>query len=193
MKKQVIRIGDTVRIVNSKAVRRVGYPLVWFDLMHEVEEDPLTRQAYNLLAGPQETVQGGPFANITVKDFELPRYFLKACAMLKVEQRRFGGNTRSLHYYTLAPKGECFVTDTHAPDMTGEVHEVHSKRVVKTGTRFAPRSGVTHTYDGPDYWDEPGGLDDMQTHVLLMLQGYEFEQCNVELVKRAPKPSTVKE
>ena len=184
MKKEVIRIGDTVRIINSKAIRRVGYPLVWYDLMREVEEDPLTRQAYNLLVGAKD-VEPGLFV-LSLKDFELPRYFLQACAKLRVEQQGFGGNTRSLHYYPWPPEG-CMWSESSAPNMTGQVHEVQGKRVVKTGIRFPATGGQHH---GGEYWDEPGGLDNEQTHVLLMLSGWEFEQCNVELVKRAPKASS---
>lgn len=193
MKKQVIRIGDTVRVIHSKAIRRVGYPLVWYDLMDEVEADPRTRLAYEML-----TTEGGRSSEVAekadlksflfnVKEDSLPRYFLQACAKLMVERRAFGGNTRSLHYYPLMERGLLQLSGEAAPDMTGQVHEVQGKRVVKTGIRVAPASGVTYGYDGPDYWDEPGGLDDEKTHVLLMLSGWEFEQCSVELVKRRPK------
>lgn len=190
MKKQVIRIGDTVRIINSKAVRRVGYPLVWYDLIHKVEEDPQVRLAYEILTGQgrlsevQEQADLKGFLNF--KEDSLPRYFLQACAKLRVEQRRFGGNTRSLHYYPWLPEG-CMWSESSAPNMTGQVHEVHGKRVVKTGLRF-PASGGQH-HDG-EYWEESGGLDNEQTHVLLMLSGWEFEQCNVELVRRKPKASS---
>jgi hypothetical protein len=67
--------------------------------------------------------------------------------------------------------------------MTGQVHTVDGKRVVKTGFRVPGRSGVSYSYDGGEYWEESGGLDDLKTHVLLHLQGWEFEECSVELVK----------
>lgn len=185
MKKQVIRIGDTVRIVNPLAVRRVGYPLVWYDLVDEVKADPKVRQAYRLLTGkPDPAVPVKKFEFLSVEDLELPSYFVKACAMLRVEQRNFGGNERTLHYYRPVPQGECFITDTYTPDMTGYVSEVVGKRVVKTGRRFPPSQGTSDTYYGEEYWDIPGGLDDEKTHVLLTVGGYEYEQCNVELVKR---------
>lgn len=187
MKKQVIRVGDRVRIIKSLAVRRVGYPLVWYDLKEQVEADPRTRQAYDLLVGAKDMEPG----SFTFKEDSLPAYFVQACAKVQVERLGFGGNERTLHYYPWAPEGQLWSSES-APDMTGQVHTVDGKRVVKTGTRVPARSGVSYSYDGAEDWYESGGLEDMKTHVLLRLQGWEFEECNVELVKRASKPSTIK-
>lgn len=186
MKKQVIRVGDRVRIVNSLAVRRVGYPLVWYDIVEQVKKDPRTRLAYEILTGqckePEKVLPGlEKFGLLKVKEGDLPPYFVQACAKLRVEQERFGGNERTLHYYPWR-LGSCSFED--APDLTGQVHTVDSKRVVKTGARVPETVGTSYSYDGPEEWYESGGLENMKTHVLLKLQGWEFEECNVELVKR---------
>lgn len=184
MKKQVIRVGDTVRIVNSLAVRRVGYPLVWYDLLEEVEADPRTRAAYETLTGHDSVIEKREhFPILKVKEGSMPSYFLQACAKLRVEQRNFGGKERTLHYFPWTPEGQIW-SGGAAPNMTGFVFSVSSKRVVKTGTRRPEIAGTTRSYDGPEDWVEPGGLDDMKTHVLLTLEGWEIEECNVELVRR---------
>ena len=67
------------------------------------------------------------------------------------------------------------------------VGEVHSKKVAKTGKRRPMRCGHTDRYDGPEYWEEPGGLDDCKTHVLLNVGSCWFSQDDVELVKRKAK------
>jgi hypothetical protein len=90
VKKQVIRVGDRVRIVNSLAVRRVGYPLVWYDIKEQVEADPRTRLAYEILmaeAGAKLPVENcGHFQALKIKEGDLPAYFVQACAKLRVEQ-----------------------------------------------------------------------------------------------------------
>ena len=183
---EVIRTGDTVRVVNSKLVKRVGYPLTWKDLMDEVENDPRVRQAYNLLTDQPELP--GEFLSLKGPP-AMPRYFLQACAKLEVLNRGFGGNERSIHYYpTWEDSGDDVLRSTgvyHAPDYTGRQLRVTKKRLAKTGTRFAPSGGVSYGYDGPEDWYEPGGLENEKTHVLLTLEGgYEIERINVELVKR---------
>ncbi len=161
MKKTVIRVGDKVRIINPKFVRRVGYPLVWYDVTDEqLDADERCQKIAEAAGWPEPS--------------ELPRYLQIAVAKLYVEQRAFGGNERTIHY----------TDDVRIPFLNWECGpaEVVGKRVVKTGVRFAARYGVS-SYDG-EPWEEPGGLDDCKTHILLDLgSGYEIEACNVELLR----------
>lgn len=40
----IIRVGDVVNMKpTTKFIKRVGYPLVWTDLIKEVEDDPVCR------------------------------------------------------------------------------------------------------------------------------------------------------
>lgn len=180
MKKPVIHIGDTVRIVRSRLIKRVGYPLVWYEVLEQVEKDPKVLEAYRVLTGRSSTIKEdgsvGLFATVT----RVPDFFAKAAAKVYVEQHGFGGKERSIHYWPQAAKGDLWSADK-APDLAGFVGKVTAKRLAKTGTRF-PASGGQ--YGDGEYWDEPGGLDECKTHILLKVDGYEIEACDVELVKK---------
>lgn len=172
-KPYIIRPGDTVRVVNSKFVRRVGYPLVWFDLVDEVESDPRTWQAWNTLTG---RLAPSTELALVVRE-KLPADFIKAIARQRVAERGFGGRERTLHYCTGEPvKPGCLWSRDNPPDVTGQTAYVYGRRHVKTGTHF-PAGG-----DHEDYW--PGGLADMKVHTLLSLAWGEIEVCNVELVSK---------
>lgn len=162
MKKHVYRPGDTVRIINPRFIKRVGYLLHWMDLIDTEEVEDL---AVAML------MQTGRRVGKTV-----PRYFLQAVAKLLVEERGFGGNERQIIYADNVPAdwGGCLATVTR-------------KRVAYTGTRIPERSGTSYGYDGADDWYKPGGLDNRKTHILLTLDYIdEIEACNVELVRAAP-------
>ena len=176
MKKQVIHIGDTVRIVRSRLIKRVGYPLVWYEVLEQVEKDPKVLEAYRVLTGRSSTVKGALIAVGT----RVPGFFAKAAAKVYVEQHGFGGKERSIHYWPQSAKGELWDANK-APDLTGFVFPVTAKRLAKTGIRF-PASGGQ--YGDGEYWDEPGGLDECKTHILLKVDGYEIEACDAELVTK---------
>jgi hypothetical protein len=176
MKREVIRVGDTVRVLRPRWVKRVGYPIVWTDLVDEVRSDPRTIEAVKVLG----------LSDYLLED-ERPSGFVRAVAMARVEQRDFGGNERSIHYATLAAEDEdplTLICSDQVPHhgYVGRELIVTSKRVVKTGTRFPAYSGRS----GPDYeYDyEPGGLDNCKTHVLLTTWAGEIEVCDVEKVDR---------
>ena len=156
-KKHVFKTGDKVRVLRDRFIERVGYPLIYGMLMDEVENDPRTAEALKVLGW------GG----------DLPHFFQVAVAKLRVEQRGFGGNTRAIIY---EPEGGF-------ARQPGQVLTVYSKRVAKTGVRFPPRSCYDSYGGGYDY--EQGGLDDCNTHVLLMTDSGEIEACDVEFVRHA--------
>lgn len=158
-KKHVYHVDDRVRVVNPRWIERIGYALVWYDLMDEVENDSQVREAYEALTGRK---QYNDKITRTV-----PRHFLIACAKTRVSERGFGGNARTIHYQ----KGNGYGA--------GVILAVSGKRLAKSGVRFALYYGGS----GEDEWDEPGGLNDCKTHVILRLNnGYEIEACDVELV-----------
>lgn len=180
MKKDVIRIGDTIRVLKPLWVKRVGYPLVWTDLIDEVQQDPRTRQALEVLGiyQPLQRREGDRLVFQSPNpNEEHPREFVRAVARLRVEQRRFGGNVRSIHYMPLAPEdARLDMLCTHQPHhgYVGRKFEVTGKRVAKTGIRFAAGGS------GEDW--EPGGLENCRTHILLKTWAGEIEACNVEKV-----------
>lgn len=186
MKKDIIRVGDFVKVLRCRWVKRVGYPLVWTDLIDEVEADPKVREAWNLLTGETYMPPDRPkptnvssFIDWTTASMcspEMSRAFVRAVAMLHVEQRGFGGRERKIIYDD--PLKNQFLG---APEFLPTL-EVYSKKVVKTGTYF---SGSGHLYDefSGEYEYEPGGLDNMKTHVLLSTACGLIETCDVEKVK----------
>lgn len=181
MKREVIRVGDSVRVLRSRFIKRVGYPLVWYDIMDEVREDPKTWDAYCLLEEISSKPKEDGLFHAKLDREMMPQYFVQACAKLEVARRNFGGNERTIHY--LPPRSEELHSWETNPNYDGCVLTVIKKRLAKTGKRFPSRGGVDSQ---GEYWDEPGGLDDCKTHVLLTLAcGYEIEQCDVELARRA--------
>lgn len=154
MKKHVFKPGDKVRVLRDRFIERVGYPLIYGMLMDEVETDPRTAEALKALGA----------ADLT-HDLHV------AIAKLRVGQRGFGGNERKIIYEKEGGFGR----------QPGQVLTVYSKRVAKTGVRFAAtRGGVCYDHE----WDgEPGGLDDCKTHVILRTDSGEIEACDVEFVR----------
>lgn len=204
MKRKVIRVGDRVKIVESKFIKRVGYPLIWTDLIDEVAKDPRTLKAWAIITAPQNLPQGSidvppqingealetaflPKLSDIVKEPEIPIEFIRAVARERVREMNFGGNERQIIYLKTrtdmagllwsSGKDEC-------ADYTGQIFEVFSKKIAKTGTRF-PSTHGHDSYNG-EYWYEQGGLDNCKTHVLLETSAGWIENIHVELYKRAP-------
>ena len=172
MKKEdkIIRIGDTVMVKDhSKYITRIGYNLVWNDdaLLEEVEEDPRTMEAARILGWK-------PGQNLS-------REFVKAIAMQRVKERGFGGRERSIHYIDESDD-ELFYK--YLGTCTMYPKKVVGKRMAKTGTYFPPTNGWV---DESGYFDgDPGGLDDVKTHIILTLDNYrQIEAIHVTKMKNA--------
>jgi hypothetical protein len=104
---------------------------------------------------------------------------LEAVCFAVVAMRGFGGKERKLFYKEVVPYGQVYC-DGMTWDRTGLVYTVAGKSTVMTGKYYPPSGG--QGFDGD--WDyEPGGLEDMQCHVLLDIGGEKIEQCDVELMK----------
>lgn len=154
MKPHIFHVGQRVRVLRPRWIARIGYPLIWSDLMDEVENSPNTLASYQKMTGA--VVRKTPY------------FWRIACAKALVEARGFGGNERKIIYDPgVYPAGEiCTVT---------------SRRLAKTGLRYPSRGGVD--YSG-EYWEEPGGLENCKTHIILTLDGWRsIEACDVEFVK----------
>lgn len=187
----VVRIGDRVKIITSKFIKRIGYPLIWTDIADEVRVDPRTMQAYRLLTGQKPEDSAKQSLQFLLKSKlptdEIPNDLVRAIARMRVEEMNFGGNERQIIYKTTrADKaGLWWDTDNECADYTGQVLEVIGKRLAKTGTRFPPTSG-RGSYDEED-WYEDGGLENCKTHIILKTDAGEIERINVELHTRKPK------
>lgn len=169
-KKTVFHVGDKIRVLRPKFIERVGYPLVWTQLMAEVKNDPRTLKAWKVLHNrpitQESTLQeicafaGGAFQE------SMSQEFLRAVAMLRVQERGFGGADRKIIYYQKSPIGSLW-QDT--------IFTILSKRTAKTGKYYSP--------SGDDEDFESGGLDECKTHILLNTAAGWIEEIDVELVK----------
>jgi hypothetical protein len=186
-KKTIIRVGDVIRIVNPRFIKRVGYPIVWTEIADEVEKSEKCWQAYCTMTGqnPGPTGLGTDWPLYPKR--KIPRYFVQACAKLEVEQRGWGGDERTIHYW----KSDDPMWKGHqgwfedASHFTDRDIVVQGKRLAKTGTRYPPSGGYSG-WEYPEYYEEPGGLENEKTHVILKIWGdYEIEDIDVQLVRRA--------
>lgn len=144
-KNEVIRVGDSIQVLETKFIDRVGYPLIWtdfYDIMKE-RKDVISALDHFCCIGSAK------------------HQFIKAVCMGEVERQKFGGPNREIIYceekqspwYDYYYKNHTFI--------------VTGKRVVKTGKRF-PGGYI----DEESY--ENGGLEDEQTHILLQIEHYRW-------------------
>jgi len=134
MTKTVYRPGDTVRIVNSRFIERVGYPLVFTDLRAEFENHPRLEEALKMLGVMGENNYRQTFA---IRDA------VDGLAKAAVRFRGWGGKERRIHYKgTRAHAADDFDLDFTGTgtqtDCTGLVTEVYAKKVKMTGDYYPP-------------------------------------------------------
>lgn len=196
MKKTVYRKGDTIRILRPRVVVRVGYPKTVEDYLPEQSREMLV--AEYLLRG-QTLEQAIASAEVDIafnlKKLDDPHPKVAwVAAYLRAKGDGFGGRERTIHFEDLSywqgsqwmrlddPDFTLTKCDTKAFKPFEEI--VVSKRVVKTGTYYPPSGGGYGTgWSEDDYWYDPGGLDDMKTHVIIGTRYGEFVEEDIELVK----------
>lgn len=167
----VFKEGDIVRVVNSRFIKRIGYPLVFTDLRKEFEDHPKLEEALRLLGvmGERSTCVG-----------RAKRDAVDGLAKAAVRFRGWGGRERRIHYYKTSSGGDFLNSSETRPDWTGQETEVLAKRVRQTGDYSPPWSG--QSYDGE--WDyEPGYLANMKAHVILTTGLGDIEACDVEFIR----------
>lgn len=176
MTKTVIRVGDTVRVVRSRFIERVGYPLVFTDLRAEFENHPRLEEALKMLGVMGENNHRQAFA---IRDA------VDGLAKAAVRFRGWGGKERRIHYKSTRASPDDFdfdFSDTSSQvDCTGLETEVLAKKVRMTGDYYPPWSG--RSYEG-EYDYEPVGLSNRKAHVILTTSLGDIEACDVELVRR---------
>lgn len=156
-RKDIIRVGDRVKILKPEVVVRVGYPLCKTDMMKAQTPEQLKAiqdmfKAFNVRLFPEklEDYASPPSSRRMEILYEKIRY---AMAGEMLSQNRFGGRERRIHTHTI-------------PHMKGLWATVDARRVVKTGN-YEPG------WSGCDYWGEydcePAYLSDEKTHVLYKL------------------------
>lgn len=171
MAKTTIKVGDTVRVVRSRIIKRVGYPLVFTDLRKEFNEHPRLEEALRLLGVMGDSNACAGFARRDAVD---------GLAKAAVRFRGWGGRERRIHYFKTETPGENHLLDADTiADCTGREVEVLAKKTRMTGDYYPPWSG--RSYEG-EYDLEPGGLANMKAHVILTTSIGDIEACDVEPV-----------
>ena len=164
MKKHSYKVGDYVTILRPNFIDRVGYTLRPKDLIEEVEKDPRYLKILEDFNITSSRVKGS---------------LLHALAFQLVRDRNFGGDERKIFY--IKDNGDTSWFDPSYVDYFPRKAQIYGKQIRKTGTRYAPNSGYD-SYDG-EYYNEPGGLDNPKTHVILETSFGLIEDIDVEPYK----------
>lgn len=151
-KKHVYKAGDRVRIVNPELFVRCGYPLTFDDAKAFFEYDKEKMESIrNFVA--QICGNKDPHK---IKHYNMDR-IVSALAYTKVKLEGFGGLERTIY----TKRKEEFLNKEYI---------VHDKFVVRTGTYYGPSNSYTYSpWYGSEEDYEPGGLDNIQSHVILKL------------------------
>lgn len=182
--KNIIRVGDQVKIIVPNVFVRCGYPLT----VQKVKDEVITKEQKDAIITMLKAFD--IHYNEYIADLALTLNYntsgteaydkvLHTLSMEVLRQKKWGGRDRKIY---IKPE----------PEYLNRVCNVISKRVVKTGT-YTSGGGGYSSYDG-DWEYEPPYLSNEKTHVILkvyvdtldliMTMGREFEieQCNVEKV-----------
>lgn len=170
MKKQIIRQGDVVRIINPEFFIRCGYPLCLKDgikmIMEDKEglkalDDGIAEVLEDKIKPSGTNASNSIFRDIfvsrssvltrTQKDFES---IIKILAYYKIKKLKFGGNKRQIF-------------TKRVEEAKGHDFEVLKKKMVVTGNYIPGSKGGSTPYG--DYEAEPPCLDDSKSHMILYL------------------------
>lgn len=169
-RKNIIREGDMVKIVDPQVFVRCGYPLSFQDALEKVVELHLDKTLaflsdIGLPAVIKPTFMSPPPDDSAgIRDMsspvdKMPRHLqeiMRALAYAYVRKEGFGGNKRQIF------------TETW-PDLMEKKAYVQGIKYCKTGKYFRPRSWQTWTDYGYEYEYDPGGLSHEKTHKILQL------------------------
>lgn len=156
-RKNIIRVGDRVKILVPDVVVRVGYPLTKADMMEKQTPEQLKAiqdmfRAFGIVMHPDMFTDYKSISNR--EDDRAYGHVRRIMASLQLRREGWGGRERRIHTHTLPMLRGCLAT-------------VDAKRVVKTGD-YHPG------WSGQDYWTgeydcEPAYLSNEKTHVLYKL------------------------
>jgi hypothetical protein len=178
-KKDIIRVGDRVKILRPLFIYRWGYDNNFSDVYDEVMKkyQPQIWEFLSSINGLEGRKTG------LVRLSEFPKRYISrmasAIAYNIVGSRISDGAVRKLFYITDEDKGPLHWLNYDFP--AGSIKEVREIKIVKTGRYFSPCS--SQSYEGEYDW-EPGGLYEEKTHKLLRV-GYTdnwIEAINVEKI-----------
>jgi hypothetical protein len=172
-RKNVIRVGDKVKIINPEVFVRTGYPLT----TDMIKESHITNEQKQLLDKLMETTGNRKYTlytdNINTEYDRLEHVF----STILLKSKGFGGNERKVH------------TETK-PEYKDKIGAVISKRYVKVGTYNSATSSKGYFDDYIEY--EPAYLKNEKTVIIynvsigerdtIFSDYVEFPQSSVEKV-----------
>jgi hypothetical protein len=145
-RKNVIRVGDKVKIINPEVFVRPGYPLT----TDMIKESHITDEQKQLMRGLLRTV--GLNYNFSSGCYDREYDKLEhVFSTIVLKSKGFGGNERSVH------------TETK-PEYKDRIGTVISKRYVKVGTYNSATSYQGYFDDYPEY--EPAYLKNEKTVII---------------------------
>jgi hypothetical protein len=160
-KKNIIRAGDKVKIVNPEVVIRCGYPLdvdtVIKTLITKEQRDSIRSmmETFGCKADADEFLMPQVLSEETDDDYWK---ILTIMAYRILKQNKFGGKERTLH------------TETKE-SLRNKIGYVREKKVVKTG-KYHP-GGAEYSYDG-EYDYCPAYLQNEKSHVLCKVDFIDY-------------------
>ena len=168
IRKNVIRVGDTVRIINPAFFLRCGYPLSYEDAVNVINAS-LTSEIYSLL-NKVPGLSTERYYHEFVRDLTAGN-IERELAKLYLKLNRYGGRERKIYSEII-------------DQLKGREAVVHRKFVKYTGTYY-PGYRASAWDDGDE--SEPAYLGNAKAHVILVLgllqydgNNYRIEQENVE-------------
>jgi len=180
----IIRVGDTVKIINPEIIIRIGYPMSFDDACKEAKKfhhDDIIEFLQKIFPS-REVKLGKIIGEITCDYPRLKAYnkIVKALAFEILGNKGFGGKEKKIY-------------SEIRQDLLGITSTVKNIFIRKTGTYF-PSSGGYDSWTG-EYDYDPGGLDKEKTHKILELDYWinevvaigsnyyiQIEACNVEKI-----------
>lgn len=166
--KNLLRVGDSVKIVNPLIVIRWGYPLTKQiakdTLISREQKDAIYAMIMSFRKVPVLSATSRDNDGITLGEFILDSVnrdkditYKKILDLMAYEvlcREHFGGRERQLF-------------TQNRESLRSKLGRITERKVVKTGRYCAPRDTSGWTDCGYEYDFDPGGLADEKTHVLF--------------------------
>lgn len=165
-KKNIIKVGDWVKIINPEFFVRCGYPLCLADTREEMTEQHGKEVDDFICKILKFESKADILFNSSSYKREACRFkIIDALSRFDIYLKGFGGRERKI--YT-----------KHIPDHQGKIYRVFEKSFKVSGV-YVP--GFSHTGYNGEYDYEPAYLDRPKRHNLLHLSSYTVENWTLSI------------
>lgn len=155
----IIRVDDTVKIINPVFVTRCGYPLGIIDMEKEIEEqfgkaiDDLMNKVGGIVIDDLRDKFGRNDSPVIRKRNKIFHNIIREMAYIRLQAKNYGGKERTLHTKIIE-------------ELKGKETRVVRIQIVKTGIYESATGGFDY-YGESEY--EPAYLINPKTHKILTL------------------------